>query len=899
MPKMDTGTKKYNQKKQNSLTPLMQQYRLIKDKYQGMILLFRLGDFYEMFGDDAKRASPILEVVLTKRQGLPMCGVPYHSVNSYLRKLMKAGEKVAICEQLEEPRPGTKIVKRDVVRIITPGTILEENLLNAGRNNYLVAVFPDSNLSSFGIASIDISTGDFQVTETNADKLKQELFRLSPREIVVPGSYQNHHFFASIAKNSDFVISSAEDWLFSLEESRSKIKQFFKTISLKAFGLENNVLATCAAGGILAYLEKTQPQLSNETETSLKKPFFSTIKYYSLDNYLLLDETAIRNLELIEGQNTGTKENSLLGIIDLTLTPMGSRTLRQWLLKPLLEISEITKRQKAVGFLIEEGIVRRQIRNYLKSISDIERINNRIASGSAGPRDLIGLKNSLQILPKIKENLKTSLKLVNLPELVKRIDKNLNPPENIVNLISRAIIDEPPITFKEGGVIKNGFNSDLDELRSIKHEVKKYISDMESKERQRTGINNLKIGYTSVFGYYIEVTKSNLKLAPQEYTRKQTLTNCERFITPELKTFEEKILSAEEKILKLEEALFKEIKGRILESSNALKEIAEAISHLDVFSSFAEVSVLYNYCCPKIDDSYEIYIKDGRHSVIENKLKSGSFVPNDTYLNSDSDQIILLTGPNMAGKSTYLRQVALISILAQIGSYVPASEAKIGIIDRIFTRIGAQDNLASGESTFMVEMHETANILHQFTDRSLIILDEVGRGTSTYDGISIAWATIEYLVNKISLKKNPKVLFATHYFELTDLADKFPQIKNYNVSVKEWQDEVVFLHKIAEGPADRSYGIHVAQLAGLPQDVVTRAKNILLNLENKSASEIKDRPQLEFISYTNFDKNRAVPSEKILLELENLDLNNITPIEAMKFLSGLKKKVSDKKGDKK
>lgn len=889
MAKTGTGTKNTIKGKKDSLTPLMQQYHQIKKRYSELILFFRLGDFYEMFGEDAKKAAPIMEVALTKRQNYPMCGVPYHSVNTYLKKLVKAGQKVAVCEQLEEPRQGAGIVKRDVVRVITPGTILEDNLLEAKQNNYLAAVYPDEKLESFGVAFVDISTGEFEVTQINKAKLSQEIFRLAPRELIVPDSYKNNALLSVIAQKTETSIGSIEDWLFSQAEAQSKILEFFKVQSLKPFSLENKNLALSAAGAILAYLEQTQ---------CTQLPSLSGIRYYSLEDYMLLDENAVRNLELIEGLTTQSKQNSLLEIIDLTLTPMGARTLRQWLLKPLLDSEAIKHRQLAVEFFVEEGIARRQVRSCLNGVSDMERILSRLSTGAAGPREVIALKLSLDKIPQIKQSIQQDNAILSPCKQIKSIFDNLEIPYEVTDLITNAISDEPPISLKNGGVIKPNYNKELEELRSIRRDGKNLISEMESKERQRTGINILKIGYTSVFGYYIEVTKSNLKLVPDEYIRKQTLTNCERFITPELKILEEKILSSEEKILKLEEALFNEVRAEILKFSNTLKTLASNIALLDVFGSIAETAVLYNYCKPIINESYEFDVKDGRHPVIERKLKSGSFVPNDTFLNSNSDHIILLTGPNMAGKSTYLRQVALISVLAQMGSFVPAAEATIGIIDKIFTRIGAADNLAGGESTFMVEMHETSNILHQYTDRSLIILDEVGRGTSTYDGISIAWATVEHLAKKKTESGNgPKVLFATHYFELTDLQDKLPGVKNYNVSVKEWQDHVVFLHKIVPGSADRSYGIHVAQLAGLPSSVVKRAQSILSFLEKKASSgTFKDNAgQLDLFSAppNNLEED-TVPFSQFLIELENIDLNSITPLEALGLLLKWKNEIKEK-----
>ncbi|MFH1368903.1 MAG: DNA mismatch repair protein MutS [Elusimicrobiota bacterium] len=887
---MDPKPQKPDTKK-DALTPLMQQYRDIKTQYPGVILFFRLGDFYEMFGEDAIKASPALEVVLTKRQDVPMCGVPYHAVNSYIRKLISKGEKVAVCEQLEEPRPGIKVVRRGVVRVITPGTILEDNLLEAKQNNFLTAILPSENLNEFGLAYVDISTGEFGATQTSRDNIKNELYRLSSGELILPKSREKEAFIASFG-GANVTLSALDDWFFEFSEAATKLKRYFNVQSLKPLGIENKALAAGAAGAILAYLEKTQV-------TNL--PPLSKIRYYSLDEYMLLDETAIKNLELTASFSSGSKENSLLGTIDSTLTPMGARSLRQWLTKPLISAKKIVLRQQAVSFFADDGMARRQVRALLKGISDIERILSRLASGAASPKEVIALKNSLEILEKITENLKPSDSFDGLSLTVSELTSKLKVPSETIELISGTLADEPPVSIKEGGVIRDGFNPELDELRRISRDAKKFISETETGERERTGINSLKIGYTSVFGYYIEVTKPNLRLVPQEYIRKQTVANGERFITPELKSLEEKILSADERIIRLEETLFRELRSKLLESSGRLQEIASALAELDVYSSLAETAALNNYVKPHVDESHEMDIKEGRHPVIEKMMRSGAFVPNDTYLNPDTDQIIILTGPNMAGKSTYLRQAALITILAQIGSYVPASSAVIGIVDRIFTRIGAADNLAGGESTFMVEMHETSSILNQFTPRSLIILDEVGRGTSTYDGISIARASVEYLAGAHNSKsKGPKVLFATHYFELTDLPDKYGNIKNFNVSVKEWQGNVVFLHKIIPGSADRSYGIHVAQLAGLPDTVVSRAKTILHILEQKYKSEANGRHQGELELFAqSAQRNNIIISQKdtsnfnnILVELGKIDLNDTTPIEALKILTELKTKIT-------
>ncbi len=863
-----------------SLTPLMRQYHDIKARYPGMILFFRLGDFYEMFGDDAIKASPLLDVVLTRRQSVPMCGVPFHAVNAYIKRLIKAGEKVAVCEQLEDPGQSKGIVKRGVVRVITPGTILEDTLLDARENNYLLSIFPDVNDARFGIAYVDISTGEFRATELSREKLKHELCRLSPGEIVMPRARGALPFAKDIEARSGVTISPLDDWFFDPGESGERIRSQFRLQSLKPLGLEGRPLAAGACGGILAYVEQTQIS---------SFPSLTPSRFYSLDDYLLLDEAAIRNLELLESLNTASRDASLIGSIDLTRTPMGARMLKQWILQPLLNIETVKARHAATGFFVDEGLCRRGIRDGLKKIADMERIVGRISSGSAQPRDLTGLRQSLELLPLLSEGLSLSGALVSAPAAITALRDNLRAPGEVVSLIQSAINDEPPVTLKEGGVIRAGHCAALDELRAISRDGRSVISRMEAGERARTGIANLKIGYTSVFGYYLEITKANLHLAPKEYIRKQTVAGGERFITPELKALEEKILSADEKIVRLEQECFREVLGKIIAHARELQSVSAALAELDIYCSFAEAAALYHYVRPEMDEGHGLFLRDGRHPVIERRLKSGTFVANDTFLNGDSDQIVLLTGPNMAGKSTYLRQVALIAILAQAGSFVPCAEAKIGIIDRIFTRIGAGDDLAGGESTFMVEMHETASILNQFTPRSLIILDEVGRGTSTYDGISIARASVEFLSRAGGEgKQGPKVLFATHYFELTGLAETYPGIKNYNVEVKDWQGEVVFMHRILPGAADRSYGIHVAQLAGLPKEVVHAAYGILAELEKKGKEPAVPgtTDQLEL-----FNSNFSSPSLEIMIELEQLDVNKLTPLKALDILAQWKDKI--------
>jgi DNA mismatch repair protein MutS len=859
------------------LTPLMQQYHDIKAQYPGTLLFFRLGDFYEMFGEDAQRVNAILEVVLTQRQGIPMCGVPHHAVNAYLKKLIKAGEKVAICEQLEEPGSGKGIVKRGVVRVITPGTILEDNLLESTQNNFLAVLFPADDQRTVGCALADVSTGEFRVTELTRDKLAQELFRVQPGELILPAHWNGGPLAQEIARATGHTVSFVDDWHFGAAEAVALVQKTFSTQSLKPLGLEGRSLATAAAGGLLAYLEKTQ--------CGQRCPLHLPV-YYSSDDYLLLDQTALQNLEVVEGLSSRSRADSLLATVDTTITPLGARTLRQWLLRPLLSVAAIHARQEAVTFFVTNGMVRREIREQLRHIADLERILSRVGSAAATPRELAALRGSLEVLPAITSRLIAGKDLIALPDAVARLAERLAVPAALPALIAAAIVDEPPALLKDGNVIRPGFSPELDELRSISSDGKAVISRMEQHERATTGIGSLKIGYTSVFGYYLEVSKSNLGLVPASYIRKQTVANGERFVTPELKAFEDKILSADEKILRLEHRLYRETLGAVLQHAAAIQALAAALAELDIFASFADTAARCQYTCPVVDDSRELAIRDGRHPVIERALASGSFVANDLYLNGSSDRLILLTGPNMAGKSTFLRQAALIVILAQAGSFVPCGSARIGVVDRIFTRIGAGDNLAAGESTFMVEMHETAHILNQFTERSLIILDEVGRGTSTYDGISIAWAAVEYLAAaRNGQERGAKILFATHYFELTTLDGSLPGVKNFNVAVREWQSDVVFLHKIVPGAADRSYGIHVAQLAGLPPAVIARANAILGDLEvsARQAPAAAAAHQLDLFAQPS-------PPPQILIELNNLNPDELTPLAALQCIVAWKDK---------
>ncbi|MDR1433952.1 DNA mismatch repair protein MutS [Candidatus Endomicrobiellum devescovinae] len=847
------------------LTPLMRQYYSIKNKYPDVILFFRLGDFYEMFGEDAVQAAPVLDVVLTNRAGTPMCGVPYHSVTPYIRKLITTGLKVAVCEQLEESGISKGIVKRGVTKVITPGTILEDTLLESKENNFLMSIVFDEYAMSVALAAADISTGEFFASETSLKFLDAEISKYNPGELVISSSTAKNKRIQDFAASVKTPISYVNDCFFDFENSKKIIIEHFGEDSFKELGLNQKEIVR-ACGALVSYIKEMQPQSAG---------IFSNIKYINNSDFMYLDAVAIKNLELLTSLASGKFENSLLSVIDSTKTPMGARTIRRWLTKPLLDVSKIENRQNAVNFFIEESELRKDIAEKFKYVSDIERIIARISSGTANPKDLSALKDSLKVINDISKILSATKKLTfNIPDNIRIIEK-----------ISSYIVDEPPVSLKDGNVIRSGVNSELDELRKISTDAKGFISNLEAKERESSGINNLKIGYTSVFGYYIEVSKSNVALAPKHYVRKQTVATGERYITDELKSLEEKILSSQEKILRLESDIFNSLRQELSLYTSDILKTSQIISEIDVFCGFSSNALEYNYVCPKISNSKELSIKDGKHPVVERILKTGDFTANDVFFNEQS-RIMILTGPNMSGKSTYLRQIALIVIMAQIGSFVPASEAEIGIVDRIFTRIGAGDNLAGGESTFMVEMAEAANILNQYTQRSLIILDEVGRGTSTYDGMSIAWSIIEFLGDaKRKTNDGAKVLFATHYFELTALSETLKGVVNFSVDVKEWNGNVIFLHKIIEGSADKSYGIHVAKIAGLPHQVIERAYKILNKLETDSAAKSKGNDnQMEFLC-------QAEPQEpQILVELRNVDINNLSPIDAFNLLRQWKEK---------
>ncbi len=823
----------------DTLTPLMRQYQDLKARHAGEILLFRLGDFYEMFGEDARRASPVLDVVLTHRQGVPMCGVPAHSVDPYIAKLLKAGLRVAIADQLEDPASARGIVKRNVVRIMTAGTLQEETLLPSKRCNFLAALCADEK--GTGLAAVECSTGEFIATEITGPSAEtqvwDELARLGPSEVVLEASPRNDPWRERL-KNSGIAVAdlSASDFSSTLAEER--LKNLFGTASLRGFGLEHKDRALSAAGAIARYLEKTQ----------CGRPVpLRPLRTYDLNDFLQMDANTLDHLELLpQASGPSGRARSLLEVIDQTLTPMGGRLLRRWLVSPLRRVEAIRSRQERVEFFYRQKEIRHPLRNTLAGWPDFERILARVSSGSAGPRDYAALGQGLTRIPRINSVLKASSPADDGSPShsfeVKGRDSPLlgttgalgddKPPKEIpeerslADHLTRAIVEAPPATLSEGGVIRPGYDPELDEVRSWIHEGKTRLLELETREREQTGIPSLKVGFNNIFGYYLEVTKVHLAKVPLHYTRKQTTAGGERYITPELKEFETRILGAEERALRLEGALLRQIREEILKNSAALRGIAQEVAELDVYAGLAEVAERRRYTKPAVDDSDVLMVREGRHPVLEEVLPSGKLVPNDVHLNGSDQAVVILTGPNMSGKSTYLRQTALITILAQMGSFVPAEEARIGVIDQLFTRIGASDRLAEGESTFMVEMVETARILNHATPKSLVILDEVGRGTSTYDGISIAWACLEYL-----RQRGPKVLFATHYFEITRLAQELPGVVNAHVTARDWGDHVVFLYKVEPGPADRSFGIHVAKLAGVPKPVLERAADILRQLE--------------------------------------------------------------------
>ena len=864
-------------------SPMMQHYLDTKEKYKDCILFYRLGDFYEMFFEDAKIAARELEITLTGKEcgqpeRAPMAGVPFHAAENYISRLIEKGYKVAICEQLEDPKQAKGIVKRDVVRVVTPGTVMEAHLLDEKKNNYIMSVFKKGIY--FGIAVCDITTGDFYTSkimgENNYAALIDEISKFNPAEIVVNKMlFESSEEIQGIKKRFKAYITNLEEEAFE-EDIESLLENYtFIENGRKLEDLENYLLEVSSINALLDYLNQTQ---------KMKLEHINLINIYSTSRYMALDITARRNLELTERMQDKSKKGTLLWVLDKTLTSMGGRLLRRWINEPLLNVSEINGRLEAVEELKDNVILRGEISDNLRYVYDIERLVGKIAYGNSNARDLVSLKNSLKQLPQIKQMLENT----NSTSL-KKLYTDLDVCEDLCNLIEKAIVDEPPITITEGGIIKKGYNEEVDELKKATTEGKNWLIELEAREKEETGIKNLKVGFNKVFGYFFEVTKSYLSLVPDRFIRKQTLTNAERYITEELTELESKILGSEDRIVTLEYDLFVEIRKILASNIVRLQKTANIIAILDTLISFATVAEDLNYVKPTVDNSGVLDIKGGRHPVIEKMIDSGSFVDNDTYLDKDNERLSIITGPNMAGKSTYMRQVALITLMAQIGSFVPATTAKIGVVDKIFTRVGASDDLSMGQSTFMVEMMEVATILREATPNSLVILDEIGRGTSTYDGLSIAWAVVEHVANKE--KCGAKTLFATHYHELTELENKIEGVKNYSIAVKEKGEDVIFLRKIVPGGTDESYGIHVAKLAGVPQVVVKRSNEILKSLERKSMLGNKNvekenkkvmAGQLDFYNYK---------LAEIAHELDKINLNELTPIDALNVLSKMKEKM--------
>lgn len=878
------------------MTPMMQKYMETKKEYQDCILFYRLGDFYEMFFDDALTASKELEITLTgKNCGLeeraPMCGVPYHAMESYLNKLVSKGYKVAICEQVEDPKMAKGLVKREVVRVVTPGTNLDTQALDETKNNYIMCIVYMED--RYGVSIADVTTGDYYVTELETErKLLDEIHKFYPSEIICNEAfYMTGLDFEDLKHRLNIAIYSLDAWYFSDETAKNTLLTHFKMSDIQGLGLEDYESGTIAAGALLKYLYETQKNnLANMT----------SLQIYSTGKYMIIDSSTRRNLELVETLREKQKRGSLLWVLDKTKTAMGARMLRNFVEQPLIEKEEINRRLDAIEALKEQAITREEIREYLNPVYDLERLIGRVTYQTANPRDLISFKSSLKMLPFIKELLDEFD-----VSLLKDIQSDLDPLEDLFQLIESAILEEPPISIREGGILKEGYDEEIDKLRQAKTEGKTWLMELEAKEREKTGIKNLRIKYNKVFGYYLEVTNSYQSLVPDYYTRKQTLANAERYITAELKELEDIILGAEDKLVVLEYEMFREIRDKIANEVLRIQKTAKAVAGIDVFAALALVAERNNYCRPSINENGTIDIKNGRHPVVEQMINNDMFIANDTYLDNHKQRISIITGPNMAGKSTYMRQTALIVLLAQIGSFVPADSAKIGIVDRIFTRVGASDDLASGQSTFMVEMTEVANILRNATSNSLLVLDEIGRGTSTFDGLSIAWAVVEHISNPKLL--GAKTLFATHYHELTELEGKLDNVNNYCIAVKEKGEDIVFLRKIVPGGADKSYGIQVAKLAGVPESVIERAKVIAEELSAHDITEItskitvdtnsaatKKRKKLDEVDLTQISLFDTVKNDDIIKELGELDLGNLTPIDALNKLYQLQNKVKNR-----
>ncbi len=878
-------------------TPMMQKYLETKEQYPDCILFYRLGDFYEMFFEDAKTVSEELELTLTgkscgQEERAPMCGVPYHAVEGYLTRLVSKGYKVAICEQVEDPKLAKGLVKREVVRIVTPGTILDSQAIDETKNNYIMCIAYIAD--RYGVSVADVTTGDYFVTELpDGGKLKDEIQRFMPSEIICNEAfYMSGMDFEDMRGRLGIAVYSLDSYYFDDAVCRQKLLEHFKVGTLAGLGLSSYDCGIISAGALLTYLLETQKNdLSHMTH----------ITPYITGKYMMLDASTRRNLELCETLREKQKRGSLLWVLDKTKTAMGARTLRKYLEQPLIDKKEIERRLDAIGELKEQAISREEIREYLSPVYDLERLITRITYGTANPRDLTAFGGSLKMLPPLHYLLEE----MHSP-LLEEIRGEMDTLEDLCSLIEKAIADEPPLAMKEGNIIREGYSEEVDKLRHAKSDGKQWLSKLEEEEREKTGIKNLRVKYNKVFGYYLEVTNSYKDMVPDYYMRKQTLTNAERYITPELKELEDTILGAEDKLFALEYDLYCGVRGRVAAEVERIQKTAKAIAALDVFASLALVAERNRYVRPKMNEKGVIDIKDGRHPVVEQMIPDGSFICNDTYLDDKKQRISIITGPNMAGKSTYMRQAALIVLMAQVGCFVPAAEADIGLVDRIFTRVGASDDLASGQSTFMVEMTEVANILRNATTKSLLILDEIGRGTSTFDGLSIAWSVVEYISDPNIL--GAKTLFATHYHELTELEGKIENVNNYCIAVREKGDDVVFLRKIVKGGADKSYGIQVAKLAGVPDVVIERAKEIVEELsqgnitvrvgeiagKEKPVQKKKHPKKYDEVDLAQFSLFDTVKDDDILKELESVDVGNLTPIDALNMIYRLQNKLKNR-----
>ena len=875
--------------KRMNMSPMMQEYCKTKEEYKDCILFYRLGDFYEMFFDDALLVSKELELTLTGKDcGLeeraPMCGIPFHAADTYINRLIERGHKVAICEQVEDPKKAKGLVKRAVIRVVTPGTTLDATSLDESKNNYLMSIV--SIADRFGCAIADITTGDCFLTEVpNSQKLVDEINKFSPAEIIC-----NDSFFMSGVDTDDLkerlgiCIFSLDAWYFDDDTCRKELREHFHVTNLEGLGISDYDSGIIAAGALFLYLKETQ-------KTALSQ--MTTIRPYTAERYMLIDSSSRRNLELVETLREKQKRGSLLWVLDKTKTAMGARTLRSFVEQPLIDAEEINRRLEALEELNEKPMLRDEIREYLNPVYDLERLVSRISFKSANPRDMVAFASSLEMIPYIKQVLKDFQ-----APILKEIYEDMDSLEDITDLIKHAIVDEPPLAQKDGGIIREGFNEDVDKFRSARTDGKKWLTELETKERERTGIKSLKIKYNRVFGYALEVTNTFKELVPENYIRKQTLANAERYITEELKNLENMILGAEDKLYALEYELFSNVRDKVGQEVIRIQRTAKAIAGLDVFASLALVAERNHYVRPKVNEGGIIDIKGGRHPVVEQMIDNDMFIANDTYLDNTKKRISIISGPNMAGKSTYMRQTALIVLMAQIGSFVPADKAVVGIVDRIFTRVGASDDLASGQSTFMVEMTEVANILRNATAKSLLILDEIGRGTSTFDGLAIAWAVIEHISN--TKLCGAKTLFATHYHELTELEGKLSGVTNYCIAVKEKGDDIVFLRKIVKGGADKSYGIQVAKLAGVPDSVINRAKELVEELSDaditaavKDLASPKKKPKVEMdmAQMSLFD---TVQDNDIIEELKGIDIGNLTPMEALNTLYNLQNKIKNR-----